>query len=233
MEIKINDFYPPIIEKVIKKYLGRKTIHFPSRNLDSKRQDLDLYWNKDFANILEKWGEDHVWNEIQLLMINLEGRVLDIACGTGTVIKKLQNYRNLELYGFDISDLLIQRAISKGIPPSHLAICDATKTHYEDDFFNFSYSIGSLEHFTLDGIDRFILECARYTKTASFHMLPVSRSGRNEGWMKTSQSFHNNSEKWWIDKFLNHFNMVYTLKSSWNDEISQGRWVVCFKKKMK
>ena len=47
------------------------------------QQDLDLYWTDDMAKVLDEWGEDNVWNEIQLLLANCEGKVLDIACGTG------------------------------------------------------------------------------------------------------------------------------------------------------
>ena len=32
-------------------------------------------------------------------------------------------------------------------------------------------------------------------------MMPVSKKNINEGWIKTYQSFHNNSPEWWIDKF--------------------------------
>lgn len=217
----------------VKKYLSTGSKGASLKDLDSTKQDLNLYWEDSFADILEIWGEEHVWNEIQLLMINLKGRVLDIACGTGVVIKKLQRNGNLDLYGFDISDLLIKRAISKGIAATQLSVCDATKTFYSDNFFDYSYSIGSLEHFTEDGIGNFISESARYTQIASFHMIPVSKSGLNEGWLKTKQSFHNNSEKWWADQFLLYYDSIHIINSSWRDEISEGKWIICYDKRKK
>lgn len=229
--MKLRSLCPPIIRKWVKRKMYPDSKNSSSRNLDSTKQDLNLYWNESFANILESWGEDNVWNEIQLLTINLTGNILDIACGTGIVITKLQKNKNLDLFGLDISDLLIRRAISKGIPSSHLATCDATRTEYKDNFFDYSYSIGSLEHFTVDGIERFISECARYTRLGSFHMIPVSRSGKDEGWMKTAQSFHNNSIEWWQKKFLGYFNTVTIINSSWDDKISLGKWVICQDKK--
>jgi ubiquinone/menaquinone biosynthesis C-methylase UbiE len=194
---------------------------------NSDKQDLDLYWDANYAKVLEEWGKDNVWNEIQLLLSSKKGKVLDIACGTGITIKILEKYPWIELYGFDISDLLIEKAIEKKIPKERLKIADATKPNYSTKEFDYSYSIGSLEHFTLDGIDKFIGESSRITKKASFHMIPVSKSGTNEGWMKTIQSFFNNSEEWWFGNFKKHYSFVYSIPSKWEDNISYGRWFIC------
>ncbi len=230
------------IKKVLKKILpsflikilsGINSVKTQKQNpnqkeiLDSSEQDLDLYWNKDYAEVLETWGENSTWNEIQLLLGGCKGKVLDIACGTGITIKKLEKFSQLELYGFDISDLLIEKALSKNIAKERLKVADATKSNYKKDEFDYSFSIGSLEHFTLDGIDDFIRESSRVTLKASFHMIPVSRSNEDEGWMKTIQSFYNNSEGWWLNKFEAHFNEVYPIASKWEDNISIGRWFVC------
>ena len=136
----------------------------------------------------------------------------------------------MELYGFDISELLISKAIDKKIPVERLKVADATKNNYQDNEFDYSYSIGSLEHFTLDGIDKFIAESSRITKKASFHMIPVSKSHTNEGWLTTIQSYFNNTEDWWYDKFKFHFKEVYPIASKWEDNISYGRWFVCINK---
>lgn len=229
--MKLKDLCPPIIRTWVKTKFVQGSNAVSPKKPDSSKQDLNLYWDEGFANILETWGEDNVWNEIQMLTVNLKGNILDVACGTGIVITKLQKNKNLDLFGFDISDLLIGRAITKGIPSSHLTVCDATKTDYKDNFFDYSYSIGSLEHFTVDGIDKFIAECARFTRSGSFHMIPVSRSGKDEGWMKTAQSFHNNSIEWWEKKFMVYFNTITVINSSWNDGISAGKWIICQDKK--
>ena len=191
------------------------------------KQDLNLYWDEEYTKVLEDWGKDDVWNEIQMILAGRKGKILDIACGTGITIKILQKYPNLEIHGFDISDLLIQKAIEKNIPGKRLKVADATKTDYLDDEFDYSYSIGSLEHFTSDGIDKFIAESARYTKNASFHMIPVSKSGIDEGWVKLVQSYFNNSEDWWYNRFSRCYANVYSIPSKWEDSISFGRWFIC------
>jgi len=196
---------------------------------DPSVQDLDIYWDPRMAKILETWGEKNVWHEILFLLANRAGKVLDIACGNGVVIQKLWAMPELEVHGCDISDFLIDQARARGIRPEALTVCDATRMPFLDNEFQYSYSIGSLEHFTEKGIDQCFSEASRVTKTASFHFMPVSRSGKNEGWMKTLQSFHNCSVDWWAAKLRCHFPKVVDLPSLWSDEISVGRWFLCFK----
>ena len=191
------------------------------------KQDLDLYWDPRMAEVLAHWGDNNVWNEIQMFFSVLEGKVLDIACGTGTTIIRLKQYVALDLYGCDISDLLIRKGVEKGISPQKLIICDATRMPYANQNFEYSFSIGSLEHFTEVGIQDFLKEARRVTRIASIHMLPTSKSGIDEGWMKTLQSFHNNSNIWWQQRFENEFRQVKVIRSKWEDRLSNGYWFVC------
>lgn len=230
-----KSFCPPIFFKVIKKVTkvsNNKKVNDEKESvtLDSSKQDLDLYWDEKYAEVLENWGADNTWNEIQLILSSCKGKVLDIACGTGITMLLLDKFKELDVYGFDISDLLIEKALEKGLSKDKLRVADATKTNYQDNEFDYSFSIGSLEHFTIEGIDKFISESQRITKNVSYHMIPVSRSGDNEGWMKTRQSFYNNSEEWWSKKFKKHFQEVYSIPSKWEDNISFGRWFICINK---
>ena len=107
-----------------------------------------------------------------------------------------------------------------------MSVCDATATEYEDDFFDYSYSIGSLEHFTEEGISALLEEAKRVTRYASFHMIPVSRGG-DEGWVSPYQSGFNNTVDWWLPKFSAVFPGGTVLSSSWSDDWSVGKWFVC------
>lgn len=215
---------PPGAKAFAERIIGR-----PIGGNAPDEQALDVYWDPKMAAILETWGIGNTWNEIQLLLVNASGTVLDIACGTGKVMTILAPYSNIEVHGFDISDFLIQKAIERGIPRERLRVADATKTGYADNAFDYGYSIGSLEHFTEDGILSFVNETYRITSRASFHMVPVSRSGRDEGWMKTLQSFHNNSVDWWLERYRAAYPVVHVLDSAWNDRISIGKWFLCMK----
>jgi ubiquinone/menaquinone biosynthesis C-methylase UbiE len=192
-------------------------------------QALEVYWNPKMAQALETWGESTTWSELEYLMVNCRGKVLDIACGTGKTIEILSRYRNIEVYGCDISDFFIQKALERGIEPHRLKVCDATQTDYSDNFFDYAYSIGSLEHFTEDGILQFVQESHRITKYASFHMVPISRLAQNEGWIHKFQSYYNNSTDWWLTKFKTSYDTVIVLDSAWQDRVSLGKWFVCIK----
>jgi ubiquinone/menaquinone biosynthesis C-methylase UbiE len=179
------------------------------------------------AAALETWGENNAWNEIQLLLLNAHGTVLDIACGTGKVMSLLQNQNGLEVHGCDISDFLLEKAIQRGITKERLICCDATALPYPAGHFDYAYSIGSLEHFTEEGINAFLLECKKVVAKRSFHMIPVSRSQLNEGWISPWQSYFNNSTEWWVDHCKRVFSKVTILDSVWCDDRSVGKWLVC------
>lgn len=233
MIIKIvQQICPPFLWSTLRqiKNLAEKAMRKKSTAmLSDNQQNLDVYWDSDMAQLLETWGEGNAWNEIQFLMVNCKGKVLDIACGTGKTIELLSKFKNIEVYGCDISDFLIAKAIQRGTSEARLTVCDATRTNYPDNCFDYAYSIGSLEHFTEDGVLAFLSECHRIVRNVSFHMIPVSKSGRNEGWITTFQSYHNNSTQWWLEKYESVFSSVYVLDSSWEDAISDGKWFVCIK----
>jgi ubiquinone/menaquinone biosynthesis C-methylase UbiE len=185
MKRLIKDLCPPIFWRTLQNI--KQAAHSRKISSDGHAQDLDVYWDAEMAEVLETWGEGNAWLEIQFLMNGCRGSVLDIACGTGKVMALLQkNFSNeISISGCDISDMLIDKALERGLDPNVLTVCDATKLPYQNFQFDYSYSIGSLEHFTESGIELAIAEMARVTKVASFHMMPTSRSQLNEGWLKT------------------------------------------------
>jgi ubiquinone/menaquinone biosynthesis C-methylase UbiE len=225
----IEGFVPPIAWrglKTAKRRLARwRTVR---SGADASAQDLGPYWEETMAQTLESWGEGNVWNEAQMFFLEAQGKVLDIACGTGKTIELLSRLNpSLEIYGCDISDFLIQKAVERTGTRDRLAVCDATNmTQYQDGSFDYAYTIGSLEHFTEDGIAKMLRETHRVVRRRSFHMVPVARSGVNEGWVKTTQSYHNNSVHWWLALFHREFSSVRVFESVWEDEISRGKWFV-------
>jgi ubiquinone/menaquinone biosynthesis C-methylase UbiE len=168
-----------------------------------------------------------------MFLFQREGKVLDIACGTGKTMAILRELApQLDVYGCDISDMLIAKAKARGLDPKKLIVCDATNmADYKDNSFDRAYSIGSLEHFSIEGIDQLIAETRRLVRSTSYHMMPVSRSGKDEGWLKTYQSFYNNSVDWWVAHFKKQYSEVHVFDSKWDDEISVGKWFVTVKEK--
>lgn len=200
------------------------------RRQTGARQDTAIYFDPQFAELLETWATDSCWLEIRLLLAGRRGKVLDLACGTGRTWDFLRSEEGLEYFGCDISAPLIDRAIARGIAPGHLKVADATRLDYRDGQFDFLFSIGSLEHFSVDGLRSAIAECRRVCRGPSLHQVPVSRTGFDEGWITPYQSYWNNSERWWREQFAAAYGPdVWTMTSRWDDRQSVGRWFLCGK----
>jgi SAM-dependent methyltransferase len=198
------------------------------RRKTGDRQDTEIYFDPKFAEILETWAADNAWQEIQVFLRNRTGKVLDLACGTGRTNDFLKGFDGLEYYGCDISEPLIAKAIQRGISSERVRAADATKLDYKDGEFDYIYSIGSLEHFTVEGLKATLAECKRVCRGINFHQIPVSRSGLNEGWITPSQSYWNNNEDWWLNIFRSFFgDSVWVMSSKWGDDKSRGVWFVC------
>jgi ubiquinone/menaquinone biosynthesis C-methylase UbiE len=213
---------PRSIIDLLKKILKKKNIN----DQNPKSQSLDIYYDEKMANALDTWGERSTWIEIQHLLFDKKGKTLDIACGTGKVIKILNDMGIKDIYGCDISDFLINKAKQKGIPEAKLSVCDATNLPYEENSFDYSYSIGSLEHFTEQQIEKFLISAKKVTKFYSFHQIPMSRSNKNEGWITPYQSYFNNSESWWYNHCKKVYANVTILDSTWEDDRSIGKWLI-------
>ena len=222
---------PPILIKVLRKIVPAKNSNNVSWNLDD--QNKGEYWG-NLADLLETWGDDHVWNEIQMFLYDKKGKVLDIACGTGATMQRLSKFPALELYGVDNSTELIEKCRLKGFDEKHLNTQSALdKLNYEDNFFDYSYSIGLL-HYIKEGaeLDKFVSENHRITRIASFHKLPMSLHDTDQDEVITWQKYINNSSSWWAKELGKKFSRVEVIKSGWKDNdyaLSKGIWLVCIK----
>jgi ubiquinone/menaquinone biosynthesis C-methylase UbiE len=222
----IKEVLPPFILKFLVNL--KKKINKAKFLSSPKNQELDLYYDPKMAEILDMWGERNAWIEIQHILHNKkDNKILDIACGTGKVIDILQKNLNLsQIYGCDISDFLIGKARDRGIDKDKLKICDATNLPYKKNEFDYNYSIGSLEHFTREGILKFLSSSMEVTRLTGYHMIPVSRNQKDNGWIVNHQSYFNNSLEWWLSLCSQVSSDFYFLDSSWEDEISVGKWII-------
>ena len=221
---------PPIIIDFYREIYIKNLIRKNRKQVKENEQDVNIYETDLTAEKLNEWGKDTTWNEIQMFFISKKGNILDVACGTGINMKDVQKFSpDANIYGCDISQNLINICLKSGIDNDKLICSDALKIDFPENFFNYSYSIGSLEHFTEKGLDQIIDKLHFITKKYTVHMMPVSKNDNDEGWIKTYQTFHNNSVEWWVNKFEKKFSKVQVISSSWNDHISIGKWFICYK----
>jgi ubiquinone/menaquinone biosynthesis C-methylase UbiE len=73
------------------------------------------------------------------------GRIIDIACGGGYLLRELQG-RGRDLLGCDISVEAL-RIAAREAPEAHFTAADAERLPYPDEAFDMACNLGSLEHF--------------------------------------------------------------------------------------
>lgn len=220
------------VASVLKEFIPVSIKNFIKATLIRKRKAEKIVDWYEQNELLELWGKDNVWQEIQGFLNNKEGTVLDIGCGNGKVMEiLLLNNRKLLLHGCDISARLIQKAKERGIDASLLSLCNASDLiAYSDNFCDYSYSIGLLQYIKEGDIEKFFRECFRVTKKISYHNLPVSYKSNDEGWINSWHSYQNNSINWWKSKADSIYNRVEVIDSEWmDDNISIGKWIICYK----
>ncbi len=74
------------------------------------------------------------------------GRLLDIACGNGRLLKMLRQTRRFEGYGTDISEAMV-RAAERDLPDMTFCTAPADKLPFEDGFFDVVTACTAFHHF--------------------------------------------------------------------------------------
>src|SRR6185503_10990466 len=75
MKELIRQLCPPLLWSGLQQLRGR--VRSRAQGGGPGAQDLEVYWDPRMAEILEQWGEGNAWSEIQLLLTDRRGTVLD------------------------------------------------------------------------------------------------------------------------------------------------------------
>jgi len=116
----------------------------PNKNV---KQNLALFdqWAKSYDKpLLQFWMKkfhNPVFKELQL---KKETKVLDISCGTGELLKKLEG--KADLYGIDISEEMLKIAKQK-LSSATLQKADVHKLPFEDNSFDHVLSTEAFHHY--------------------------------------------------------------------------------------
>lgn len=86
----------------------------------------------------------------------LEGRVLDLGCGVGRLMKP-------GFYGIDISEKMIALAKNRK-PGCHFQVNDGRDIPFPDDYFDTVYCVLVFQHLPLVAVANYIIETARVLK---------------------------------------------------------------------
>ena len=222
----VKRMFPSPLFRAMRWVRRRRQISLPQQ-IDASCRETEIFWNDEFADLLETWGANNAWNELLFLFAGRTGRVLDIGCGVGVAISLLDRFSKLEAWGFDLSEKLVNRAVQRGVGTGRLTIGEATKMPFADASFAWGYTLGMLHYLTDEEIIKVLRECDRVVIGSTFHQIPVDRQGNDMGWVKTFQTVQNNSLAWWEAKFRSVYPSVEILDSSWADDMSLGKWAIC------
>lgn len=155
-------------------------------------KEYNEYWGRE-----DRWGESSFQDPDvivdQILATCGSGRLLDVGCGMGSLVRALLK-RDVEAYGIDIANAPIEE--SNKIAPGHYLVGSILDIPYPNNSFDTVCSTDCLEH--LEEIDsrKAIAELHRVTNRYVFVKLStqVDRDGR---WHLTIHS-----RDWWEQRFF-------------------------------
>lgn len=80
------------------------------------------------------------------IKLNSEDKVLDVGCGTGTVLKRLNDICHIKGFGIDIEEKMVEQAKSK-LPQMNILKCDCNNTPFENEMFDCVIACMTFHHF--------------------------------------------------------------------------------------
>jgi len=130
-----------------------------------KRTDLEKnYWQVAALDVEveEKYICDIDDDQRNKALGKMTGRVLEIGCGTGRLLKP-------HWFGIDISKNMLDLAKQRR-PDCNLLLTDGRTIPYEDNYFDFVYSVLVFQHIPFDGFVQYVQETKRVLKDGGgFH----------------------------------------------------------------
>ncbi|MEW6554585.1 MAG: class I SAM-dependent methyltransferase [Actinomycetota bacterium] len=112
------------------------------------------YWDDYMGDYDTLFAKDPMYADAMRIMIELMGdanrkRVLDLGCGSGTLISRItEEYPDAEIYGVDPSEVMVQRSADrfKDQPNVHVAIGNGVQMPMPPDYIHCMLSNLALHH---------------------------------------------------------------------------------------
>jgi SAM-dependent methyltransferase len=206
------DFMSPLHKATKRDYLARvNDPEFPK----AKAAELAKKWGYDY------WDGDRRicyggykylpgrWAPVAKAMadhyqLKAGDRVLDVGCGKGFQLYELAlAVPGLEVYGIDISEYAIANA-HEGVK-DRLQVGNATSLPFDDDFFDYVFSINTLHNLFNYELDSALREIVRVSSKNSYICVESYRNEIEKAnllyWQVTCEAFHTAAEwEWWFGR---------------------------------
>lgn len=204
------DFLSAIHKSTHRDYIGRvNDPDFPK----AKAAALSKQWAYDY------WDGDRKicyggyrympgrWAPVGQAMIEHYGikpgdKILDVGCGKGFQLYELtQLCPGVEVHGIDVSSYAIEK--SKDEVKDHLKVGSAAALPYDDDEFDFVFSINTLHNLHCYDLDKAIREIERVGKKNKYICVESYRTEEEKAnllyWQVTCEAFNTPEEwAWWF-----------------------------------
>lgn len=209
--MKYIDFMSPIHKATKRDYLARvNDIDYPKYKASeiAKKYDFD-YWDGDRR--INYGGYKYMpgrWSPVADLMkttydLKPGQKVLDIGCGKGFQMFELtQSVPGIEVFGVDVSRYAFDNA-KEEIKENIIVSC-ASDLPFEDNYFDFVFSINTLHNLKIDKLFSAIKEINRVSKNNKYICVESYRNELEKQnllyWQVTCESFYSPEEWEWIFK---------------------------------
>ena len=131
-------------------------------------------------------------------------RVLDVGCGQGFPLYEMtQAVPGLEVAGIDVSAYALEHAKEEVKP--HLTLGTAASLPYDDDAFDFVFSINTLHNLHTFDLEPALKEMQRVSKGPAYLCVESYRTEEEKAnllyWQVTCEAFYTPEEwAWWFEK---------------------------------
>lgn len=204
------DFLSSTHKSTQRDYLARvNDIEYPKAKAAelAKKWEFD-YWDGDRR--ICYGGYNYMpgrWAPVAQAMIDHYGiksgyKILDIGCGKAFLLYEISLIvPGVEIYGIDISNYAIENA--KEEIKEHLQVGNATKLPFEDNYFDFVYSITTLHNLHNYDLDKALREMERVGKKNKYLCVESYRNEKEKAnllyWQVTCEAFCTPEEwDWWF-----------------------------------
>ena len=147
------------------------------------------------------------WEKVVRAMVEQYGikpgdKILDVGCGKGFLLYDFTKVvPGLELHGIDISEYAIEN--SKKEIKDRLRVGNATALPFQDNYFDFVFSITTLHNLHCYDLDKALREIERVSKKNKYICVESYRNEEEKAnllyWQVTCEAFNTPEEwEWWF-----------------------------------
>ena len=157
-----------------------------------KQKKLEVFYERQYEGIYDEKYHDAIGYKLTDVLIRekvlnaISGksnpRVLDLACGPGSLTPYLSSIPEIDLIGVDISPTMVKQA-KKRFPEQNFFIDDAENMQFQDEFFDVVLCSGALHHFHT--IEKVVSEVKRVLKKGGFFII---REPNNDNFANRNQN---------------------------------------------